>query len=401
MIKIIDKQNCCGCEACVQVCPKQCIFFTQDMEGFFYPKVNEALCINCGLCDKVCPVMQQYEERIPLKTLAAINKNDEVRLASSSGGIFTLLAEQVLDRQGVVFGARFNEQWQVVFDAAETKEGLKAFQGSKYVQAHIGNSYKQCKQYLDAGREVLFSGTQCQISGLLHFLRKPYSNLLTVDFICHGVPSPLVWECYLNEVLNVGNKAINNIQFRNKIRGWNQFSFAVEYNEDDQYLLITIPFKEDIYIRAFLCNLTLRPSCYACPAKSGKSHSDITIADFWGINSVNPDMDDDKGTSLVLVNTDKGEVALPCNKMKYSEENFIDAIKENSPWKQPVMLHFRRAEFFGHLDINKSVTHQITHALRPTLRQRLSIMKHPSALVEQLINSIMGGPIVKPKCRKL
>lgn len=391
MIQITDKHNCCGCEACVQICPKRCISFTSDNEGFSYPMADEAVCIDCGLCEKVCPVLQPYEERTPLNTLAAINKNEEVRMASSSGGLFTLLAEQVIDEGGVVFGARFDDKWQVVFDSAETKEEIKAFRGSKYLQAKVGTSYARCKQYLEEGRKVLFSGTQCQIAGLIHFLRKPYNNLLTVDFICHGVPSPLVWKRYLDDVLNVGNRTINDIQFRKKELGWKHFSFALEYNDNNKSLLIFSPFSKDIFMRAFLSNLILRPSCYACPAKCGKSHSDITIADFWGIDSVNPGMDDDKGTSLVLVNSEKGTEALPLGMMKFTEEKLVDAITWNPSWQKAVKPHIRRAEFFDRLSINKSISSQITYALRPTLRQRLSIFVHPRALATYLINCLKRG----------
>ena len=393
MISITDKHNCCGCEACVQACPKQCIAFNQDEEGFFYPKVDASLCINCGLCEKICPVLHPYEEHTPQKTLSAINKDDEVRMSSSSGGIFTLLAEKTIDEGGVVFGARFDEQWRVVIDVAETKEAVKAFRGSKYLQARVGDSFLRCRQYLDAGRKVLFSGTPCQVSALRHFLRKDYVNLLAVDFICHGVPSPLVWQRYLNEVVIAGCRAIKDIQFRSKSRGWKQFSFAIEYNKDRQSLTMSSPFKEDIYMKSFLKNLILRPSCHSCPAKCGKSHSDITIADFWGIEVVNPKMDDDQGTSLVLINTDKGASSLPSDNIKITEEEFHAAIKKNSAWSNPAAPHHRRAEFFRHLTTEKGIIKQIAYALRPTIRQRMTLIKHPRTLIKKLLQSLMGGKL--------
>ena len=205
-----------------------------DNEGFLYPKVNEADCIDCGLCEKVCYELHPFEERKPQKVYAAINKDEEVRLKSSSGGIFYLLAEKTIEEGGVVFGARFDEQWQVVIDYAETMEGVKAFMGSKYVQARMATAYTDAKRFLTEGRKVLFSGTPCQIAGLHHFLRKPYDNLLSVDIICHGTPSPKVWGRYLDEVVTAGRKAINDAQFRNNRNGWKAFNCTLECNKDEQ-----------------------------------------------------------------------------------------------------------------------------------------------------------------------
>ena len=199
MIKIQDKSQCCGCEACRNICPKQCILMQEDKEGFLYPEVNLADCIDCGLCEIACPVLHPAKERIPVAVCAAKHYDDNIRLASSSGGVFTFIAEQVIDEGGVVFGARFNDQWEVIHDYVETKEKLSCFRGSKYVQSRIGDTYKQVLHFLQSGRKVLFTGTSCQIVGLKLFLRKEYDNLLTVDVICHGVPSPKVWKKYLNE----------------------------------------------------------------------------------------------------------------------------------------------------------------------------------------------------------
>ena len=212
MIDIIDKTLCCGCAACVQRCPKQCITLHEDHEGFLYPKVDTETCIDCGLCEKVCPILNEGNKREPLKVYAAINKDEKIRLESSSGGIFTMLAEQTIGEGGVVFGARFDENWQVRLDYTETIEGIAAFRGSKYVQARTENIYQQAEKFLKEGRKVLFTGTPCQIAGLKKFLRKEYANLLAVDFVCHGVPSPKVWAKYLQELLaSKGDK--NTVSF--------------------------------------------------------------------------------------------------------------------------------------------------------------------------------------------
>ena len=199
MIDILNKKDCCGCSACVQKCPKQCISLKEDNEGFLYPQVNQQECISCGICKKVCPIINPNEKRTPLQIYAAINKNEEIRRQSSSGGIFTLLSEEILKEGGVVFGARFDENWEVKHDYTENVKGLVNFRGSKYVQSRIEDNYKKVETFLKQGRKVLFSGTPCQIAGLKRFLSKEYDNLLTVDFICHGVPSPKVWRLYLYE----------------------------------------------------------------------------------------------------------------------------------------------------------------------------------------------------------
>lgn len=323
MIKIDSKEKCCGCWACVQRCPKHCITMVEDDEGFLYPKVDSSLCIDCSLCEKVCPVINQGEPRIPDMVYAAKNLNEEIRMVSSSGGIFTLLAEEIIAKGGVVFGARFNEEWDVVHDYTETIEGLSAFRGSKYVQSRVGKCYSQVEEFLKKGRKVLFSGTPCQIAGLKRFLRKEYDNLLTVDFVCHGVPSPGVWREYLKEeiarqcdgkntvlshpVLNGRDARIESISFRNKSLGWKKYSFALTFSVSDGHgeknsVLLSEPLNKNIFLRGFLADLYLRPSCYACPSKSFKSGSDITIGDFWGVQHVMPEIDDDKGVSVVMVN---------------------------------------------------------------------------------------------------
>ena len=251
-----------------------------------------------------------------------------MRRESSSGGIFTFLAEQIIDKGGVVFGAKWNDRWEVVHDFTVTKEGLKAFRGSKYVQSRIGSSYIDAERFLKENRVVLFSGTPCQIAALKLFLREDYFNLLTVDFICHGVPSPGVFRQYMQEQLNsydVGGcvsciperlnvpkgVGIKKILFRDKTLGWKKFSMAYELNkecnESDRSVVISYskPLNKDPFLRGFLRDLYLRPSCHACPSKELKSGSDFTIGDFWGIEKYNINLDDDRGVSALLINNDR------------------------------------------------------------------------------------------------
>lgn len=320
MINLQDKKDCCGCSACVRICPKQCINFDEDEYGFRYPLVNESLCIDCGLCENVCPCINQSAHKKPQKVYSAINPNEDVRMQSSSGGIFTMLAESIIEEKGVVFGARFNENWDVLHDYTETKDGIKAFRGSKYVQSHIGDTYILVREFLKSGRKVLFTGTPCQISGLRLFLRKNYENLLTVEVACHGVPSPLIWQSYLKD--KSSGKIIENVSFRDKTSGYRTYStnYKIDGKIQKKY------YKYDTYMLGFIYNLYLRPSCFNCPSKGGSSGCDILIADFWGVNSI---LEDNKGLSLVVINTPTGENYF--NKLNCILElvNYDDAVKAN------------------------------------------------------------------------
>lgn len=338
-MKLVDKDKCCGCSACISVCPKGCISMSEDKEGFLYPIIDSVKCIDCGLCEKVCPVLHPLKNEAEPLVYAAINNDESIRMQSSSGGIFTLLAEYVIENGGVVFGACFDRDWNVVHDYTETKEGLVRFRGSKYVQSNVGNSFSQVKIFLDAGREVLFSGTPCQVAGLKNYLRKPYPNLLTIDLVCHGVPSPDVWRKYLQETvckayrIKKNKSAVNicdyisDIKFRAKDKGWKKYSFKIEYK--DGRIEIN-PFYENPYMNIFLSNLSLRPSCYVCPAKLNNVQSDITLADFWGVNKIDPNIDDDKGCGLLFLNN-KEKIGLLYSLQCMLFNQSIDSVSKYNP----------------------------------------------------------------------
>lgn len=372
MIQIKDKSACCGCSACVQRCPKQCIFLKEDKEGFLYPIVDEQTCIDCGLCEKVCPIINPNEPREPLKVYAAKHKDDKIRMKSSSGGIFTLLAEQIIDEGGVVFGARFDEYWEVMHDYADTKEGLAVFRGSKYVQSRIGNTYQQAENFLKHGRKVMFTGTPCQIAGLKHFLRKEYENLLAVDFVCHGVPSPKVWRMYLDETLarqGIGKntvlshamlrqKFIRNVEFRSKSTGWKKFSFALTLTKattdgEENSVLLSSVFEENPFMRSFLSDFILRPACYRCVCKTGKSSADITLGDFWGIEYVLPKWDDNKGICLVLLYK-VNQLSSDNEAYELRETSYEDAIKRNIALYSSVQEPINRSFYFYRFKVNGS-----------------------------------------------
>lgn len=394
MINIIHKQDCCGCGSCIQKCPKQCISLHEDNEGFLYPQVDTTTCIDCGLCEKVCPFIQPYDKREPIQTLAAINKNEETRMQSSSGGIFTILAEKVINDGGVVFGARFDEKWQVTLDYTESIEGLAAFRGSKYVQARTGETYKQCESFLKEGRKVLYSGTPCQVAGLKHYLRKEYDNLLSVDFVCHGIPSPKVWQMYLEEVAGIANA--RGVSMRDKREGWKRFNFVLDYDKDAQSYTLSSFFGDNDYMNAFLLDMILRPSCYACKAKECRSNSDITIADYWGIQKVRPEMDDEKGTGLVLVHNEKGQSALDFNQLKYEETTFEEGYRDNPAIYRSAKPWYRREKFFKCLDKADSLITLIRKSLKLPFKVRFnqklrSWRSIPKRLLLKLLISNSGG----------
>lgn len=210
MINIRNKHDCCGCSACVSRCPKQCINMCEDSKGFLYPQVDKESCIDCGICEKVCPMLNKPEAKEPQHEYAVQNSNEKVRITSSSGGVFSSIATGVLNEGGVVFGAAFDEEWKVCHIGIDTKEELSLLQGSKYVQSHIGDAFPRVEQLLKRGVKVLFSGTPCQIAGLKRYLRKEYNNLFTVDVICHGVPSPKVWREYLKSLARSENVLSKN-----------------------------------------------------------------------------------------------------------------------------------------------------------------------------------------------
>lgn len=314
MIEIKEKSQCCGCTACSSICPKKAIVMKQDEEGFMYPIIDKSKCVNCGLCDKVCPIKNVKEERFEQKAYIVNNKNDEIRKDSTSGGAFTPIAEYVLNRGGVVFGAAFDKNYNVVHTYVDNKESLTILRGSKYVQSFFGDTFKQVKDFLNDNRMVCFSGTPCQIEGLKKFLQKDYKNLITVDVMCHAAPSPLVWKKYLNyELSKLKGKKIKKVLFRDKSKYGYKYSTMTIKTDKDEY---SKGVESDPYLRAFFGDLSDRPSCYDCKFKKQCHVSDFTIWDCFVVDNFDKNLDDDKGTSRILINTENGR-------------NIFDKIKEN------------------------------------------------------------------------
>lgn len=355
MIEIKSKEDCCGCYACYNICPKQCITMKTDNEGFWYPKIDKNKCINCNLCEKVCPIINPVK-RVDSKKIAyaSMNKDEQVRMKSSSGGIFSILAEYIIKNNGVVYGAGFDEDFNIKHKRILYSTDLDLLRGSKYVQSSIGDIYKQVKNDLENNNPVLFTGTPCQVEGLRSYLRKEYVNLITMDFICHGVPSPLVWEKYLKKMKKSKQENIKNIYFRNKDIGWKLFSLKIIFDKR----IYSNDLNNDLFMKGFLQDVYLRPSCYNCKFKKINRISDITVADFWGIENILPKMDDDKGTSLVVIHSEKGKQLFDklSETMIINEVDLNEAIKYNSSMIRSVKYNEKRNSFFAELNSGKELT---------------------------------------------
>ena len=375
MINIQSKVECCGCEACVQVCPKKCINLYADSQGFLYPIVCEESCIDCSLCETVCPVLNKVSpQQNSSSTLYAVKAIDNhIRVNSSSGGFFSVLSEYILNRNGVVYGAAFDDVFNVFHTRVETKASFPKLRGSKYVQSRIGQTFTQCKHDLDQGKQVLFSGTPCQISALGHFLRREYENLIKVEVVCHGVPSPMIFKKYLEEsILSSGdNKVITKVNFRTKLEGWKKYYFTVEYNENGMSKVYNECVTDSLYMKGFLNDLYIRPSCFECPAKNFTSAADFTIADFWGQDIAFPEFDDDKGVSAVFLNTKKANSLFSQLEMITQERRYTDFIHYNPSLIQSAKMTLLYSKFWNLYAISKQVKTSIEGTLDVSIVERI------------------------------
>ena len=357
MTTITDKIKCCGCSACSNICPKQCISMEADEEGFLYPNVDKTTCVNCGLCEKVCPILNKPQTSPVLGAYATKHTSPEIKLKSSSGGIFSALAEVVLKEGGVVFGAAFDKDWNVVHTYAEKLEDLDKLRRSKYVQSNIGNTYQQTKQFLEKGRKVLFTGTPCQIAGLRNYLGKEYDTLVTAELFCHGVPSPAVWQKFLKE--NTQKAKIIAIDFRHKQFGWDASFLKIMYKDGSclpyvphlLFPLLNIQ-KGKLFHRLFklsfhISNLYERPSCHACLFKGLDKLADFAIGDLWGVKNTYPTQYDKQGVSALLVNTPKAQALFKKLNLRSVPINVQKIAQYNPYLLTSVKPHPKRAEFFA------------------------------------------------------
>lgn len=343
-----NQSECTGCGACVSICPRKAITMQPDEEGFLYPAVNGELCVECDLCEKRCPAGKVLAEN-KLHAYGAQHKDEQLRAKSSSGGVFTALARGMFAAGGVVFGAAFDESLRVEHVGAFDETELAGMRGSKYVQSDAADAVAHAAGLLERGIPVLFSGTPCQIAGLKARVGKKYDDLLlTVDFVCHGVPSPGVFESYLRELERKHGKRVTAYTFRDKRLGWKNFSAVATFEDGTEHVgqQVTEPF-----LYGFLQNLYLRPSCVQCTTLRGEHHpSDITIADLWGAEHAYPERDDDTGLSLVFVNTQKGRKALEAageQLTRFPVQDTKQFLRVNPSLESTARAHAKRQAFFA------------------------------------------------------
>ena len=379
-----QKERCQGCGACAIVCPAGAISFSLDAEGFSYPAVDSEKCVGCDLCETRCPSGKQTV--CASEPFGAQTRDREARLQASSGGIFMLLADQVLSQGGVVFGTVLNENLQAETIGAITRDEAMAMRGSKYVQGNCREAYGYVLDLCQKGLPVLFSGTPCQVAGLLALFQERPKMLVTVDFICHGTPSPGVFASYLSELERKEGSPIVSYRFRDKRLGWKNFSVVAEFENGHTY---TGTQTTDSYMRGFLGNLYLRPSCHVCTLRGHNSPADLTLGDLWGAQEICPDRDDDSGLSLIQCHTERGrQLFMDCGAEFFALSDTAKLTRYNPSLEKPVPPHPKRKAFFRQFAHKGFEADKVVRLLTPPGRaeRALNRLLHaPAALRRRLL----------------
>ena len=349
MIDRLKKFECCGCEACFNVCPVEAIQMKQDQEGFYYPEIRHNICISCNKCEKVCPAINSGRKKGNIfNAYACFYQNEAVRKQSTSGGMFSAIAEKFLEKKAaIVYGVKFDQRFCVKYGKTCKQEELFLFRGSKYVQCRAEKIFTEIKDQLEAGKNVLFSGMPCQVEALICFLGKDYGNLYTIDMICFGIASPLVWNLYLNEFHKRGE--IEQIIFKDKRYGWKKWSVKFKENGIEKYFQKN----ENLYMNSYIQRINIRPSCYQCKYKGIERKSDFTIADCWGIGEQNIRLNDDNGLSAILIHTEKGKKFFELIKrnIEYEEYEPDELMQGNWATYHSPEEGYKRKEFFEKIKV--------------------------------------------------
>ena len=350
----IPVQNCSSCAACANVCARSAISMQLDAEGFYRPVVDAEKCVECGACERACPWNKPAENPnvadVSPKTVAAYAKDESIRLQSSSGGIFTVLAERVLDDGGVVVGVAQTAPTRFGHIVVDNKADLAKLRSSKYVQADVGLVYREVRSLLKAGRKVLFSGTPCQVAGLYAVLGNAASaDLITVDIVCHGTPSVKVFEKYVREMEKTGDSVLDGVNFRDKSEGWSGYALLHRFKSGKSF---SVHHGRSKYMRLFLSRICQNTSCDGCHYRKLPRIADITLGDYWGISKYHPEMNDNKGTSVVLLNTTPGSMLFEsvADNVVQCDSKVENAIAGNPCIVRSSTPHPKRAEFFANLD---------------------------------------------------
>lgn len=355
-INIISDKDCCGCRACENICPKKAITMIENKEGFLYPQIDKSKCINCGLCKKVCPLINKVNKPDFLNEnicYSAKNKNIKALENSSSGGMFWVLAKYVLDNGGLVVGAEMTKDHIVQHCIIDNESDLLKLMGSKYVSSNTNDVFSKIKKELDKKRLVLFSGVPCQVAGLTNFLIKNYDNLITVDIVCHGVPSQKLFTKYVEYLEDKYKGKLLDYKFRSKeASDWGSFNGLAKFSKNGKIITKKINADFDPYYHNFLKGKNYRESCYECKFANKNRISDITIADFWGIEKTNPEFLDKKGVSAVIINTEKGKKIFDIIKENiiYADAKYEDICRFNGQLNFPSHRSDDRNEWYRNIE---------------------------------------------------
>lgn len=377
MESILEKKLCTGCTVCLNICPKKAISFKEDNDGFKYPVIDKDKCIDCGLCNKKCPVLNTKHNDFINDCYVGFNKDDNEKLKSSSGAIFSLLADYILDKNGIVIGAAFDKDNKLKHVAVESKKDLDKLKGSKYLQSDLDNIFTYIKENVK-DRKILFVGTPCQVAGVKAIVNN--KNLLCVDLICHGVPSPKLFEKYIKELEKNNSDKLLNYNFRDKSTGWDTYSNTVIFKNKKVSELS----KDNKYMQLFLSDIALRESCYNCNFKVGNKYSDITLGDFWGIQNYYPEMYNKKGVSAIIINTELGKEVFNSikNNIEYKSCKLDEIIAGNSSLKVSSNEPNNRDIFFKELD-DKSINY-----LCNKYKKKTNIIRRILGKVKRIIKKV-------------
>ena len=346
-IEALSKEKCTGCKACADACPVQAIEFYNEADGFWYPQIHYVKCVSCGNCYDKCPCLNDLEQsnQKVLKCYGAKTKNEEIRLQSTSGGVFSEFAIKWIEDGGIIVGAEYDELNLVHHAYSSKVEDIRKFRQSKYVQSDTVGIYRKVKNLLSQDQKILFCGTPCQVEALLLFLGGKYKNLLTLDFVCCGICSPGMYQQYLAGIEKKYHSKVTRVWFKNKKEGWRSIGTRIDLENGKQYYRVGA---RDLFMTSFVSDaLSMRLSCEECKYRKLPHNSDITLGDFWGIEKINPSFDDNKGLSAVLLNSIKGVnvFASVRDRLDYFETTKEEISQGNFTIFQPKHINPLRREF--------------------------------------------------------